>query len=370
MEAARELKYYRQQANLSRLSYSAIQELQKKKAGAKEDKRQLQKLMDEMIFTLSLDYQQSKLTPQWGFSAQPGDTYYLRKLSHHIFGIVDHAVEKNTVYVMDERVCPKNGDLTISLVDHYIQNKIPSWGRHICLYMDNGPTNKNQFMIQYGMELVQHNHFDSIKLCFLVAGHAKFDPDRLFSNIAHASNNNDVFITDHLVTLIKNTLEPNGDCIPISNREVVNWKQLLKDKYGPFEDLKKFREFLIKRDDNGKVFVFHKECCYDGKYSKKQLLKNNASLNLRKRLEKFSYYEKSMSAQLSKEKIQDLCKMFDAYIDSELRPKWLPTSTKTDEANSRIVIGLPSAALAKQHREELKKEARKKKKKAGGRKSD
>lgn len=372
MEAARELKYYRQQANLSRLSYSAIQELQKKKAGAKEDRRQLQKLMNETIFTLSLDYQQSKLTPHWGFSAQPGDTYYLRKLSHHIFGIVDHALEKNTVYVMDERVCPKNGDLTISLVDHYIQNKIPSWGRHLCLYMDNGATNKNQFMIQYGMELVQHNHFDSVKLCFLVAGHAKFDPDRLFSKIAHAYNHNDVFITDHLVTLIKNTLEPNGDCIAISNREVVNWKQLLKDKYGPFEDLKKFREFLIKRDDNGKgkVFVFHKECCYDGNYSKKQLLKNNASLNLRKRLEEFSYYEKNMSAQLPKEKIQDLCKMFNAYIDSELRPEWLPISTKTEEANSRIVIGLPSAALAKQHREELKREARKKKKKAGVRKYD
>ncbi len=67
---------------------------------------------------------------------------------------------------------------------------------------------------------------------------------------------------------------------------------------------------------------------------------------------------------------EDLCRMFDAYIDSELRPEWLPISTKTKEVNSRIVIGLPSAALAKQHREELKKEARKKKKKAGVRKND
>ena len=75
-----------------------------------------------------------------------------------------------------------------------------------------------------------------------------------------------------------------------------------------------------------------------------------------------------MSTELSKEKIQDLCKMFDAYIDPALRPKWLPTSNKTEEANSRIVIGPPSAALAKQHREELKKEARKKK--AGVRKND
>jgi hypothetical protein len=252
MEAARELKHYRQQANDSRFSYLSIQKLQQRKDRTKEDRVQLQKFMDEITFTLSLDYQQSKLTPHWGFSAQPGDTYYLRKLSHHIFGIVDHAVAKNTVYVTDERICAKNGDLTISLMDHYIQNKIPPWVRHLCLYMDNGPTNKNQFMIQYGIELVQHKHFDTVKFCFLVAGHAKFDPDRLFSRIAHAYNHSDVFITDQLVSLIQNTIEPMGECISINNRKVVNWKQLLKDKYGPFENLKKFREFLINTDFHAK----------------------------------------------------------------------------------------------------------------------
>ncbi len=229
--------------------------------------------------------------------------------------------------------------------------------------MDNGPTNKNQFMIQYGTELVQHNHFDTVKFCFLVAGHAKFDPDRLFSIIAHAYNHNDVFITDQLVTLIQNTLEPKGECISINSREVVSWKQLLKAKYGPFEDLKKFREFLIKRDDYGRTLVFHKACCYDGKYLNKQLLKSkvSASWDLRKRLKEFSYNVKSLNTQLSKEKIQDLCKMFDTYIDPKLRPEWLPTS-KISEVNSRVVIGPPSAALAKQHREELKKKARKKEK--------
>ena len=52
--------------------------------------------------------------------------------------------------------------------------------------MDNGATNKNQFMIQYAKELVQHSYLDSINFCFLVAGHAKFDPDRLFSNFVGA----------------------------------------------------------------------------------------------------------------------------------------------------------------------------------------
>ncbi len=59
MDAARELKYYRQQVNESRFSYLSIQELQEKKTKTKESRHQLQKLMNETIFTLSFDYQQS-----------------------------------------------------------------------------------------------------------------------------------------------------------------------------------------------------------------------------------------------------------------------------------------------------------------------
>ena len=55
------------------------------------------------------------LVPHWGSSPQPSETYYLRKLSHNIFGLVDHSVAKNTIYVLDERVGgAKNGDITIS----------------------------------------------------------------------------------------------------------------------------------------------------------------------------------------------------------------------------------------------------------------
>jgi len=82
------------------------------------------------------------------------DTYYLRKLSHNIIGIVNHTLSKNTVYVADERACgAKNADLTISLIDQYVEQNLPSWARHLCLFMDNGATNKNQFILHWSMEL-------------------------------------------------------------------------------------------------------------------------------------------------------------------------------------------------------------------------
>ena len=121
VDAANELEHYRQQTNKSRSLYHYIEELQKKESKSKEEKAKLSELKDQITFTLCLDYQQSKLTPHWGFSAQPSETYYLRKLSHNIFGIVDHTLAKNAVYVIDERAGgAKNSDFTISLVDHYI----------------------------------------------------------------------------------------------------------------------------------------------------------------------------------------------------------------------------------------------------------
>ena len=45
-----------------------------------------------------------------GQDEQPGSTYYLQKVSHDIFGIVDHRDEKSVAYLFDERIGPKNTD--------------------------------------------------------------------------------------------------------------------------------------------------------------------------------------------------------------------------------------------------------------------
>lgn len=356
VDADSELQHYRQQTKKSRSLYGDIEELQKKELRSKADKTKLQELRRQMTFTLSLDYQQSKLTPHWGFSAQPSETYYLRKLSHHIFGIVDHARGQNTVYVLDERVGgAKNGDMTISLVNHYLDQRLPPWAQHLCLFMDNGATNKNQFMIQWGMELVARGDYGSVRLCFFVPGHAKHDADRLFARISHAFHHHDVFVTDHLVTLIQETIDPTGTCIPINNREMVNWKGLLAKKYVSFKDIQSYRDFLIKRNDQGKVVVYHKACCYQGEYIDQDLLRKDADidLDLKEEAKNFTYAVKGMSPELSKEKVADLVKMYDKFIDPSLRPTWLPVSASIPTPSASM--SSPSSELAQQHRAALKK---------------
>ena len=354
MDAGFELEHYRRQTEQSLSLYRRIEELQKSKS--KKGKTELRELKGQITFSLSLDWQQSKLTPNWGFSAQPSETYYFRKLSHNIFGIVDHTLEKNAVYVLDERAGgAKNADITISMIDNYLSNHIPSWARHICLFMDNGATNKNQFMIQWAMELVERGDYDSIRICFFVPGHGKNDVDRLFSRISHAYDHNDVFVTSHLLALIQDIIGPTGTCIHADNRNIVNWKDLLAKKYVPFKDIKSYRDFFIGNNVKGKIGVHYKECGYTGDYGFVNLHKQGIDkpLDLKQECRDFTYRVKGLSLDLSQEKIRDLAKMYDRFIDPDLRPEWLPISQSKSHSNATIAS--PSSDLARQHRAALRK---------------
>ena len=103
-------------------------------------------------FTLILrcaDYQQSKLIPYWGNSAQPGSTYYLQKVSHDVFGLVDHRDGQQHITLFDERIGPKNTDHTISIIQGYIDKitKLHPWIRRVLLFLDNAAsTNKNRYL--------------------------------------------------------------------------------------------------------------------------------------------------------------------------------------------------------------------------------
>ena len=140
-----------------------------------------------------------------------------------VFCLSDH------VCIVDERIAgPKNADMTISLLDHYIRHNLPSWTRHLCLFMDNGATNKSQFIIHWAMELVCRGDYDSIRMCFFVPGHGKNDVDRLFSRVSHAFDKSDVFNSGQLQALIQNTIASADICFCADNQNIVNWKNILE----------------------------------------------------------------------------------------------------------------------------------------------
>ena len=154
-DAANARKFYNESIQKCREAWIKIQSILGIPVSERtqEETSKLLALQHSFTLVISADYQQAKLIPHWGRSAQPASTYYLQKVSIEIFGIVDHRNEEKSVFLFDERIGPKNIDHMVSFLFVTIQNiqdKHP-WINRVHIFMDNASsTNKNKFLFAWG----------------------------------------------------------------------------------------------------------------------------------------------------------------------------------------------------------------------------
>ena len=79
---------------------------------------------------------------------------------------------------------------------HYLKStdKVPRWIKRVHVFLDNASlTNKNQYMMGSVFECVQHDILNYFRVSFMIAGHTKFAPDRLFALCAKSFYASDAF---------------------------------------------------------------------------------------------------------------------------------------------------------------------------------
>ena len=144
-DATKSREFYKECVEKCKNNWSDIMQLTSRRQQTLREREKLETLKHCFTLTVSADYQQSKLIPSWGKTEQPGSTYYLQKVSHDVFGIVDHRNENGTIYLFDERIGPKNTDHTISFLSSYwhtVTQQHP-WIQRLALFLDNATsTNK------------------------------------------------------------------------------------------------------------------------------------------------------------------------------------------------------------------------------------
>jgi hypothetical protein len=59
------------------------------------------------------------------------------------------------------------------LMCSYIENKLPNWVKNIEIHLDNAGINKSFLLVAGLSETVVCGRFRSVKLVYLIAGHAK-----------------------------------------------------------------------------------------------------------------------------------------------------------------------------------------------------
>ena len=328
-EATAAREYYSEMTQKCSDGWKEISQLSQERSPSPEVVSQLTVAQHKFTLVLSADYQQSKLIPHWGRTEQAGSTYYLQKVSHDIFGLVDHRdSDRNFITIFDERIGPKNTDHTISFLSKYLEKvaaEIP-WMRRVCIFLDNaGNTNKNRFLFSWGMEMVKNLKLDYIRFCFLVAGHTKFAPDRVFALIANAYNREDVFTAAELQEVCGKfstaTIEDGSN--------ILGWRSTLASKYSDLPGVRKMHDFLIIRS-NEKVLMKIRASCHTGNLIESPLSAVDLSISC---VPSDCYSDHPRP--LSSDKLAHMLQMYNRYVPPDRWPSYLISAS---QSNPRPIV--------------------------------
>ena len=134
--------------------------------------------------------------------------------------------------------------------------------------MDNATsTNKNRYLLGWALEMVQHGMLDSVRTPFLVTGHTKFAPDRVFASIANSYNKLDVFNCQELIDIASRYATATEEI----GMHILHWRQELDKKYTQLAGIRKHHDFYISRNSSGTAVMQTRDQCGSGDYKNRKL---------------------------------------------------------------------------------------------------
>ena len=189
-------------------------------------------------------------------------------------------------YLIDEAQNPgKGADCIISLVDHYLE-KHSSMEDVLYLHADNCVAqNKNNAMIQYLLWRVMNGKHDSIELSFMLVGHTKFSPDRLFGLIKKVYRHSSVSTLVELQGIVERSTAKGqniAQLIETPGEEPVvfrQWTTYLSQFFKAIPSISTYHSFVVKAGKPGAVFVREFS---DSKEKEEAILKTRVDTSLLK----------------------------------------------------------------------------------------
>jgi len=171
------------------------------------------------------------------------------------------------------------------------------------------------------MEMIQQKCVDYLRFSFLVAGHTKFDVDRVFSVTAKAFNSSDVFNTTELVDVMSQPDQITAK--QVKGDVIYNWRDKISAKYSKLPGIRELHDFIIVRSPDTEIAtMLVREGCYGGA-SKKSPLKLNSDFTANTNvfpLESDCYDQLKKTRELTAAKLTHLTQMCRNFIPEE---RWL-----------------------------------------------
>ena len=215
---------------------------------------------NKRVWRLSIDAKELYQLPYWGSSPQNQQSYFKRKFSVTPMGIYDEGKDCGRTYFYSELLGKTNSDHVISIIDKYIED-FCSGEEELHINLDNCAVNKNNFLVGYICLLVSLGYFKVVTLHFLIAGHTKFSPDRMFGWLDGATKHKDLYEPSDL-------LKPFFDALTKVDRynaEILEkgddmnlWREFLGPIFRKVEAITSAHWIRVSMKD-GQIFVEKKE---------------------------------------------------------------------------------------------------------------
>ena len=175
------------------------------------------------------------------------------------------------------------------------------------------------------MEMVSNGTLDHLHISFMIAGHTKFAPDRLFSSIGSAYKAADIFTVDELQSLCARsaqTLIEKGE-------NTLAWRETISTKYSDLPGVRKFHNFLIVMKHDGVAVMKVHEHCYHGPWKDSPLRVISSAVS---GTPTTTYVERQRN--ISSEKMANMILMYDRFISPDRRPDYLPPLAERDTVSA------------------------------------
>lgn len=173
--------------------------------------------------------------PEFGASPQPSETFFFRNFSVTPHGIFDEVEGTGVVYLHSERFGKTNTNHVISFLDLSIENKKKTTDNRIVrVNWDNWNGNKSYVTLVYLNTLVEYGKYDEAEGNFMLAGHTKFSPDRMFAWLTELLKSHDIFEVNDILNIVQTATRLKSEKERQTSYRVVSAEDVTADGFSSF----------------------------------------------------------------------------------------------------------------------------------------
>lgn len=199
------------------------------------------------------DFAEKVLLPS--YRRQPGCLHFITGLKLDLFGASSSNLRTNFVFALPEGHWPngKTADEVLSMLSYVLRtvknNEATRKAKHLRLHADNcSGQNKNRYVLFFIFFLVWCGEYESVELCFMVAGHTKNECDSAFGHIKRKFRESDVLTPTDMIRVISQS-SCSTTCVPSTSVEWVQWKRVLTEYFKIPSDFRitKYHYFSVRK---------------------------------------------------------------------------------------------------------------------------